>query len=328
MGPRTLGCTAARLTSPPQNQRSPRYRLIFAGVLCGLPLVLVFGARAATPEIDGAKSEDTEITRGVDTREQIYSVPVIDGRGRTLFLKTRLCRPAGDGPSTLVSINHGSPPNAADRPKMKLGSCQQQAAQWFLSRGYVVAFALRRGYGETGGTWAEDQGGCQSPDYFRAGLETARDIDAVVNFATNLPFVKREGAVVVGQSAGGWGTIAYDSAQHPKVAAFIVMAGGRGGHRNQQPNNNCRTDLLVEAAKRYGASVSTPMLWIYAANDSYFGPPIVRAMWRGFTAAGGTGDLEQPGPYMEDGHHLFFGPGGSDVWGPLVERYLAEQHIH
>jgi dienelactone hydrolase len=282
-----------------------RYRLRFAGVLCGLPLALVFGARAATPEIDGAKSEDAEITRGVDTREQIYSVPVIDGRGRTLFLKTRLCRPAGDGPSTLVSINHGSPPNAADRPKMKLGSCQQQA-----------------------GTWGEDQGGCQSPDYFRAGLETARDIDAVVNFATNLPFVKREGAVVVGQSAGGWGTIAYDSAQHPKVAAFIVMAGGRGGHRNQQPNNNCRTDLLVEAAKRYGASVSTPMLWIYAANDSYFGPPIVRAMWRGFTAAGGTGDLEQPGPYMEDGHHLFFGPGGSDVWGPLVERYLAEQHIH
>jgi hypothetical protein len=28
-----------------------------------------------------------------------------------------------------------------------------------------------------------------------------------------------------------------------------------------------------------------------------------------------------------DGHRLFFGPGGSTVWGPLVERYLVQQHI-
>ena len=210
---------------------------------------------------------------------------------------------------------------------MQLGRCDHEAAQWFLRRGYVVAYALRRGYGGSGGGWAEDYGGCNRPDYVRGGLETARDIDAVVRYATALPFVRREGAVVVGQSAGGWGTIAYDSVQHPKVAAFIVMAGGRGCHQHDMPNSNCRADLLAQAAGRFGATATTAMLWIYTANDSYFAPPIAHALWQEFTRAGGQTVFEQLGPYDGDGHHLFFGAGGSEVWGPLVERYLAEQGV-
>jgi dienelactone hydrolase len=262
-----------------------------------------------------------------DTRAALYSAPVIDAAGRTTLLKMRICRPPGEGPSTLVVINHGSPPSAEDRPKMQLGSCGQEAAQWFLSRGYVVAFALRRGYGETGGAWGEDFGGCDHADYFRAGLETARDIDAAVTFATSLPFVRPGGAVVVGQSAGGWGTIAYDSVPHDKATAFVVMAGGRGGHRRNLPNNNCRPELLIASAGRYGAGAATPMLWIYTANDSYFGPSLARAMWEAFSSRGGRADFEQPGPFDGDGHHLFFGTGGSVVWGPLFERYFTQQHI-
>jgi dienelactone hydrolase len=207
---------------------------------------------------------------------------------------------------------------------MQLGRCEQEAAQWFLKRGYAVAFALRRGYGETGGNWAETYGGCAHSEFARAGLETARDIDAVVNFATTLPFVSHDGAIVVGQSAGGWGTMAYDAINHPRVSAFVVMAGGRGGHQHDRPNNNCHPELLVQAARLYGKTASTPMLWIYAQNDSYFSPKIARDMWQAFSAAGVKVDLEQPGPYQTDGHGLFFGPGGSEIWGPIVERYLHE----
>jgi dienelactone hydrolase len=297
-------------------ERNRRDRKFHAGASCVLAAAVLFAA--AGPASAGSVG---------DTREALYSVPVVDGGGRTILLKTRVCRPSGDGPSTLVVINHGSPANADDRPKMKLGGCEQEAAQWFLQRGYVVGFALRRGYGETGGAWAEDFGGCDHADYFRAGLETARDIDAVVNFAARLPFVRPQGAVVVGQSAGGWGTIAYDSVPHDKVAALVVMAGGRGGHRKNLPNNNCRPELLIESARRYGTTAATPMLWIYTANDSYFAPSLARGMWQAFSKAGGAADLEQPGPYDDDGHHLFFGPNGSVVWGPLFEQYFAQRHI-
>jgi dienelactone hydrolase len=275
--------------------------------------------------LHSAFSQEGDASPNTGSRDQLHLIPVADARGHVVQLHARICRPPGDAPATLVVINHGSPANPAARPTMQLGRCDQEAAQWFLSRGYVVAFALRRGYGETGGDWAENYGGCQQAQYVRAGIETARDIDAVVNYATALPFVLHDGAIVVGQSAGGWGTIAYDALPHPRVGAFVVMAGGRGGHENNQPNENCHPERLVEGARSFGKTASTPMLWIYTANDSFFSPPLARALWHAFTAAGGKADLKQPGPYDGDGHHLFFGPGGSLVWGPLVEQYLSEQ---
>jgi dienelactone hydrolase len=254
---------------------------------------------------------------------QAYSIPVIDNNGRTIQLRARVCRPAAETPSPLVVINHGSPHSTAERPHMQLGRCDAEPAQWFIRRGYVVAFALRRGYGATGGAWAESFGSCSNPDYVHAGIETARDINAVVEYLTALPFVKSSEAIVVGQSAGGWGTIAYNALPHPRVRAFVVMAGGRGGHENNELNRNCDPAALALAARHFGSTATTPMLWIYAANDTYFGPPIAQALWRAFTTAGGKADLRQPSAFDGDGHHLLFGAGGSAVWGPLVEHYLS-----
>jgi dienelactone hydrolase len=253
-------------------------------------------------------------------REQSLAVRMDNGS----HILVRVCRPATDAPARLVVINHGSPPDPAARPRMQVGRCDEEAAQWFLKRGYVVAFPLRRGYGATGGEWAETYGGCDHADYFHAGLETARDIDAAVQGLTTLPYVTPDNAVIVGQSAGGWGTIAYASVPHPRVSGFIVMAGGRGGHLHDRPNQNCHPEKLAEAAARYGATATTPMLWVYALNDTFFNPRIAQALYKSFTGAGGHADFVQPGPFDNEGHRLFFGAGGSAIWGSLVERYLAE----
>lgn len=283
--------------------------------------VLLMLSRCSTPgdTVADAPGPDRD-----NAKDQIHAIPVTTASGQTM-LQTRVCRPAGTGRARLVVINHGSPPDASDRPRMTVGRCGQESAQWFLSRGYVVAFPLRRGYGATGGAWAEGYGRCEAADYAAAGIETARDIAAVVDYATELPFVRADGVVVVGQSAGAWGTIAYDSLPHPKVAAFVAMAAGRGGHQDRVPNRNCHPEWLAAAAGQYGRTATTPMLWVYAANDSFFAPPIAVAMHSAFTAAGGTAELVQPGPFDTDGHRLFFGQGGSAIWGPLVERYLRRQ---
>jgi dienelactone hydrolase len=262
---------------------------------------------------------------GGDVREEMYSVAVTDAARQVTHIPVRVCRPAAAAPARLVVINHGSPANSAERPTMQPGRCDQEAAQWFLTRGYVVAFPLRRGYGHAGGEWAENYGRCDQADYFHAGLETARDINAAVNALTTLPFVRANEVVVVGQSAGGWGTIAYDSVPHPKVAAFVVMAGGRGGHMHELPNENCHPDRLAEAAGRFGATATTSMLWVYAGNDSFFGPAIARALYQSFTDRGGKAEFETPERFDGDGHRLFFGAGGSTIWGPMVTRYLSQQ---
>ena len=254
------------------------------------------------------------------------TIPVINDDGGVSRLAGRACRPASDAPATVVVINHGSPPSR-DRPFQKLFACDSEASSWFLQRGFVVVEALRRGYGATGGDWAESYGACEAADFVDAGLQGARDITAIVDAATALPFARRDGAIVVGQSAGGWGSLAFSSQAHPNVAAIVLAAPGRGGHKNEAANSNCRPDRLVAAAGSFGQTSRAGLLWLSTANDSYFAPQLVLGMQNAFAASGGVATVKHLGPYGKDGHHLFFGPGGSAIWGPIVTQYLTSRGI-
>jgi len=256
-------------------------------------------------------------------RAQMHWVPMTDALGERHLLYTRICRPVGETPARVAVIAHGSPPFVSARYAMATPSCDSEAARWFLERGFVVIAALRRGYGATGGAWVEGAQRCDGADYFSSALETARDIAATVEYAAGLPFARPSGMIVVGHSAGGWGALGYNAMPHPRVTAFVSMAGGRGGHYQNQANMNCRPELLIDAAGRLARTATTPMLWIYAENDSFFAPSLAAAMYRAYTQNGGKGEFAPLGPYGQDGHRLFFGAGGSRIWGPLVRRYLA-----
>jgi dienelactone hydrolase len=293
-----------------------------------LAVVLIVAAVAA------ARAEPAPGPVGAPTgpwRAQIHWVPLDIGGTRDL-LYTRICRPAGEQPARVVVFAHGSPA-AFRRPGMKPVRCNAEAARWFLSRGFVVLAGMRRGFGRSAAPYAEGVGGpfgpfaraCEDADYLQAGLEAARDLAAMVEYAAALPFARSSGMVVVGQSAGGWATIAYDAMPHPRVTALVNMAGGRGGHLHGGPNQNCRPDLLAEAAGRLARTATTPMLWVYTANDSYFAPSIAAAMYAAYRRNGGRAEFVELGPFLGDGHRLFLGPGGSQIWGPLVEHYLASR---
>ncbi len=286
----------------------------------GLLLLL---AGCATPAATGAPGPVGAASGPY--REQTHMIPMREADGSAALLLGRVCRPAGDAPARVVVVAHGSPPVASARGTMTLTNCASEAVQWFLSRGYLVVTALRRGYGGTGGAYAEDSGDCATSSYERAARESARDLAAIVEYATGLPYARPDGAVVVGQSAGGWASVGLDAQPHPKVAALVSMAGGRGGHMGNRPFNNCRPENLVAAAGILGRTAGTPMLWVYTANDSYFGPPISAPMHAAFTQAGGRATLVALPAFGEDGHQLFFGRGGSLIWGPPMERYLAQQ---
>lgn len=259
----------------------------------------------------------------VRTIEHSIEVPIADDAGKQWVMQGHLCRPPGTEKLQLVVINHGSPPKSSERPDMRLIGCDAEAVQWFIQRHYAVVTVLRLGYGSTGGPWTEGYGGCHDADYYKAGMETARQIDAIVNYAVSLPNVEPDNVIVVGQSAGGWGTIAYSSMPHPKVVALINMAGGRGGHQPGS-SDNCNSDKLAESAGQFGKTAKTPMLWIYTGNDSYFPPSIADPMLQAYLQAGGQARLDRPDSYGRDGHNLFMGPNGSQIWGPLVEKYLAQ----
>jgi len=253
-------------------------------------------------------------------REQVVRLPGPNGS----TLVATVMRPPGEAKSPLVVINHGSPADGSQRYKMERPR-YTALSSWFLSRGYVVALPLRRGYGETGGDWAEGYGLCDAPDYYRAGLQGAADIQATIDFMRTQPYVAVDRTLVVGQSAGGWATVALSSRNPAGVSGMINFAGGRGGHQKLPGGGigNCTPRALVDAAGRYGATARVPMLWIYAENDSFFEPSLARRMAEAYDAAGGKATYRPVGTFGRDGHSLAGASNGNSVWSPLVESFLA-----
>ena len=114
--------------------------------------------------------------------QEIVEVATVSGPE----LRVRVFRPAGKGPFPLAIVNHGSPVDASQRSAMEF-PIFPIASNWLLARGYAVALPLRRGYGETGGPWVEGYGSCRNPDYYRAGLATADDIQSALDFSATSP---------------------------------------------------------------------------------------------------------------------------------------------
>lgn len=242
--------------------------------------------------------------------------------GQWLRMRTTVLRPKGPGPFPLVVINHGSSENSVERAMMPM-PLYPAVSQWFLDRGYVVALPLRPGHGATGGPYFEDQGHCDDADYVKSGLATATSIQAAIDALTAQAYVRKKGVVVVGQSAGGWGAIALASRNPPMVRAVISFAGGRGGHADGVPDHNCSPLRLIAAAGAFGQVARTPTLWLYARNDTYFPPPLSRAMFKAFAGGSKTGEYHLLPPSGVEGHFFAVSPGGPKRWGPIVAKFLA-----
>lgn len=239
---------------------------------------------------------------------------------------TRVCK-TQRSPAPLVIINHGSPAHAKDRASRQPSACGE-VARFFTSRGYNVAFPLRRGYGDTGGRWAETYGKCNSADFVAGGQATADDIAIAIDYLRQQPYVARTGTIVIGQSAGGWGTLALASRNPGGIAAFINFAGGRGAQIDPLGGyNHCSPDALIKAARTFGQSTRQASLWIYTENDLLVPRDLSSQLHAAYVASGGPASYALLGPYSDNGLKLFFGKGGSQIWGPVVDRWLAE-HRH
>ena len=105
------------------------------------------------------------------------------------------------------------------------------------------------------------------------------------------PFVRRDGTVIVGHSAGAWGALALAGESPKEISAIIAFAPGRGGHANDRPNQVCAPQALMAAAAEFGKAARVPVIWLVAANDTYFSPELSRRMADAFRGGGGKVDF-------------------------------------
>jgi dienelactone hydrolase len=240
--------------------------------------------------------------------------------------------PAGDGPFPLVIMNHGVSLNARERSFFPLVEFRD-AAFWFARRGYMVVAPAGSGYGaaaidlpERGlyGPFFSKVGNCTNPNFRDPGLAVAQVDSWIIEYMAAEKRIIPKDVIVIGQSAGGWAAIALSSQNPPSVRAIITFAAGRGGRVDGKPNNNCAPDKLVQATGEFGRTARIPMLWIYAENDTFFGPALSKQMHEAYTGAGGSAEYHMLPAFGSDGHFLIGSADAIPLWAPLVSRFLDE----
>ena len=293
-------------------------------------VLLLFQSACAAPDAQQAGSGLIGQVEG-RWRQQDHKVPMMDQDGTPRLLHTRVCHPESDKIARILVYAHGT---GSNRQALDARDCDSEAILWFLRRGFMVVQPLRRGYGATGGRQSEVldvvPGGlktCNNLNPASIALEAARDVAAAVDYATALPGAHPDNAVVLGNSTGGYISVAFNSRSHPKVSAVINISGGIAGRFSGDVGQVCDAERMVDGARTFGATAVSPMLWLYTSNDLYFPPDLGQAMFDAYTGAGGKGQFVELGPYASNGHFIFSGRGGSRLWGPPLERYLEQQGI-
>jgi dienelactone hydrolase len=288
-----------------------------------MPLVKAFSALVVLAAVlsQGALAQGRLGAQGAEgepNREQQWLVPSPDPATAAHAV---LFRPAGDGPFRLALIAHATSQNVLRRAQMPQPEYRALAA-WLVKRGFAVLVPERPGHGATGGHYLEDQGGCDEADYSRSGRATADEIASALRYLRGQSFIRPDGTVIVGHSAGAWGALALAGEDLQGVATIIAFAPGRGGHANDFPNQVCAPHSLLASAAEFGKAARVPVTWLVAANDSYFSPELSRQLADAFRGGGGKVAFRVLPASGGEGHWLAETEGGIKSAGLELDRAL------
>ena len=137
------------------------------------------------------------------------------------------------------------------------------------------------------------------------------------------PFIRKDGAIIIGHSAGGWGALALAGEDPRMLSAIIAFAPGRGGHANDVENRVCAPERLIEAATSLGKGARVPVTWLVAENDTYFPPAFSQRLAGAFRGGGGKVAFSVLPATGREGHWLAESENGINSASTELERALT-----
>lgn len=234
------------------------------------------------------------------------------GDGMREVLETTVFRPAGPGPFPLLLMNHGKQAGPA---RLQQRERFIYMATEFVRRGYAVMLPMRAGYAQSTGAYRD--AGC---DMLANAQGQARDVLAALAYARRQSWVDPQRIVVAGQSYGGMAALALATRALPGVRGVLNFSGGL---RVDAPGCDWQA-ALARAFATLGVDNRIPSLWLYGANDSYFGPALARRLYNSFAGSGGRAELVAYGPFKRDAHLTLGSRDGVAVWLPATLRFLRQ----
>jgi dienelactone hydrolase len=193
-------------------------------------------------------------------------------------------------------------------------------ARDLAGRGWLAVVVIRRGFGQSDGPMPAPAS-CRSTSLIQRFSADADDLAAAMNVVAQRPDADPARMIAIGASAGGPAVIAL-SARNPKNLLGVINVSG-GLQFPDCPKEN----LLVDAMKEFGGKSRVPSLWLYAKNDSRFGPDLAERMRSAFLDDGGDAKLVMFDPVGQDGHNLFSDSAGRSKWLPEMDGFLRSHGL-
>jgi dienelactone hydrolase len=242
----------------------------------------------------------------------------IDGRTYRLEALT-VKRADAAGRLPIALITHGKAPLESRMLDDHASNFVRQARD-LARRGWLAVVVIRRGFGASDGPLAAPVS-CASKSLIERFSADADDLQASLEAIAERPDADPARAIAIGVSAGG-AVVTALSARNPKGLLGVVNVSG--GLRLQ----SCpKEEALVSAFRSFGATSRVPSLWIYAKNDSFFGPALVDRMHEAFLAGAGDVKLVMLEPDEGDGHFIFSQAKGRMKWLPQMDAFLRHQQL-
>lgn len=236
--------------------------------------------------------------------------------GRVARLESLTVKRAdASGKLPIALITHGKP-TTQGRMLDEHASDYARQARDLARRGWLAVVVMRRGFGASDGPLPVNLS-CASTLLTERFAADADDLEAALEAIAKRPDADPSRMIAIGVSAGGAAVTAL-SARNPKGLAGVINVSG-GLRFVACP----KEDALVAAFKAYGEKSRVPSLWIYARNDSFFGPALVERMQAAFLDGGGDVKLVMlEADERADGHFIFGLSAGRFKWLPQMDAFL------
>jgi dienelactone hydrolase len=214
----------------------------------------------------------------------------------------------------IALITHGKSSHLTDMLESKAADYAGPARD-LARRGWLAVVVMRRGFGQSDGPMAASVS-CATTSFANRFAADADDLQGALAAVSKRPDADPSRAIAIGVSAGGAAVVAFAARNVPNLRAVVSVSGGL-----RMPD--CpKEDVLVNAYKDFGSAGRVPNLWIYAKNDSFFGPDLVERLQSVYLDGGGDVKLVMYEKFGKDGHALFTAAAGKLQWLMEMDAFL------
>ena len=230
----------------------------------------------------------------------------------------------------IVLYSHGSTASWSRSPKEQGDAPPPAVLRFFLSRGYTVVAPMRRGRGESSGTYVEEcpvyAGRCSPADQValgdRALREALLDTNAVIDQIVYRLVPRQSKIVAAGHSRGGFLSLILAGERLEAIKGIVNFAGGwqAMNDRVTPEDHKHRVEVQAIPLSRAAKHAKAPSIWIYADRDPFYNEAGRQGLLKAWRDAGGKAEYILVSDHTLPNPHAI--PSNATYWETELDTFL------